>query len=186
MLFCKDCCRGENCDLFVVHDRFERRAERHFRFAVADVAADKPVHHAPFFHIVLDFADGAILVVGQVVFEIFLEFALPRRIGGIFISFLLFAFLIKFQQVEGKFTYRRLRFFFGFFEFVAAEFIEFRRFSARKLRQHIHLVDGHEKFSSVAVTKHDVIARYPVDGDAVGAFANADSVLLVNNIISRF
>ena len=38
--------RREDGDLFAVHDRFEGRANRHFGFAEADVAANQPIHRA--------------------------------------------------------------------------------------------------------------------------------------------
>ena len=51
MLFAKNGSRSDERDLLAVRNGFERRSERHFRFAETDVAAKKPVHNLIAFHV---------------------------------------------------------------------------------------------------------------------------------------
>ena len=74
--------RHQHGDLLAVLDRLERRAHRDLGLAVADVAADQPVHrHGPA-HVALDLLDGGQLVGRLVERERVLELALPRRVGA--------------------------------------------------------------------------------------------------------
>ncbi len=73
--------RAQDRDLLAVLDRLERGAHRDLGLAVADVAADQPVHgHGPL-HVDLDLVDGAQLVGRLDVREGVLELALPRGVG---------------------------------------------------------------------------------------------------------
>ena len=54
MLLRQNRSRGKNRDLLAFHDCLERRPEGDLGLAVADVAADQPVHGAFVFHITLD------------------------------------------------------------------------------------------------------------------------------------
>ena len=54
--------RREERHLLAVHHRLERRAHRDFRLAVADVAAEQPVHGRGRFHVALDVGDGGLLI----------------------------------------------------------------------------------------------------------------------------
>ena len=74
--------RREHRHLFAVHHRLEGGAHRHFGLAVADVAAQQPVHRRRRFHVALDVGDGGFLIRRQVVLEGVLEFLLPVRVGG--------------------------------------------------------------------------------------------------------
>ena len=64
-------------------DRFERRPHRHFGFAVADVAAEEPIHRAFDLHVVLDGGDGGELVGRFAIGKRGVEFVLPGGVGGI-------------------------------------------------------------------------------------------------------
>lgn len=70
----------EDGDLLAVLDRLEGRAHRDLRLAVADVAADQPVHGHGLLHVLLDLGDGGELVGRLRVREGVLQFALP---GGV-------------------------------------------------------------------------------------------------------
>ena len=72
--------RHQDGDLLAVLDGLERRAHRDLGLAVADVAADQPVHrHGPA-HVGLDLLDRGQLVGGLVEGEGVLELALPRGV----------------------------------------------------------------------------------------------------------
>ncbi len=66
--------------LLAVHDGLERRPHRDLGLAVADVAADHPVHRVLALHVGLDLLDGRELVRGLGVREGVLELPLPRRV----------------------------------------------------------------------------------------------------------
>ncbi len=62
-------------------DRFERGAHGQLGFAVADVAAQQPVHRPRLTHVVLDGGDGGELIGRFAVGKRGVEFALPFGIG---------------------------------------------------------------------------------------------------------
>ena len=73
--------RREERHLLAVHHRLEGRAHRHLGLAVADVAAQQPVHRRGRLHVGLDVGDRRPLVGRQVVRERALELLLPVRVG---------------------------------------------------------------------------------------------------------
>ena len=81
MLLGEHRCRHEYRRLAVIEDALHRRAQRDLRFAVADVAAQQPIHRRFRLHVGLDLAYAAQLIVGFGVAEVILKLALPRRIG---------------------------------------------------------------------------------------------------------
>ena len=84
MLERKHRCRREDGHLFRIGDGFECGAHRHFRLAVAHVAAEQAIHRQIRFHIALHVFDGALLVGSFLEFESVVEFASPigvRRKG---------------------------------------------------------------------------------------------------------
>ena len=72
--------RHQDRDLHAVLHGLERRAHRDLGLAVADVAADHPVHRVRLLHVGLDLVDGPELVGGLDVGEGVLELALPRGV----------------------------------------------------------------------------------------------------------
>ena len=82
----KCCCakqggRDEDGNLLAVLDGLKRRPHRDLRLAVADVAADQPVHRDGLLHVALDLVDGGELVGRLHVGERVLQLALPGRVG---------------------------------------------------------------------------------------------------------
>ena len=80
MLLRKESRGHEHRDLLAVHDRLERHPDGDLGLAVADVAADQPVHRDLGLHVLLDLVDGPQLVGGLGVREGVLELVLPRRV----------------------------------------------------------------------------------------------------------
>ena len=72
--------RHEHRDLLAVLDRLERGAHRDLGLAVADVAADQPVHRDRLLHVGLDLVDRRQLVGRLDERERVLELALPRGV----------------------------------------------------------------------------------------------------------
>src|SRR5437879_11284028 len=76
MLKGKDRRRRENRDLLAIHHDFEGRAHRYFRFPVAHIAAEEPIHRLAFLPVLLDVADRRDLVRRLLDFESIFDFAL--------------------------------------------------------------------------------------------------------------
>ena len=74
--------RREHSDLFSVHNGLERRANRHFRFAKPDVAANQAIHRLRTFHVDLCVDDRLHLVWRFPKRKGMFEFRLPSRIGS--------------------------------------------------------------------------------------------------------
>ena len=74
--------RHQDRHLLAVHHRLERGAHRDLGLAVADVAADQPVHRDHLLHVLLDLFDRGQLVRGLDEVERVLQLALPGRVGG--------------------------------------------------------------------------------------------------------
>ena len=72
---------GQDGDLFAAQRGFEGGADGHFGFAVADVAADEPVHRARRFHVLFGGDDGPNLVGRLLIDKAVLKFALPAGVG---------------------------------------------------------------------------------------------------------
>ncbi len=72
--------RRQHRDLLAFENGLECGANRDFGLAVTDVSAQQPIHRSFRFHVVLDVADGAILIRREIKFEGFFELTLPRRI----------------------------------------------------------------------------------------------------------
>ena len=75
--------RHQHGHLLAVLDGLERRPHGQFGLAVADVAAQEPVHGDRLLHVGLDLADGADLVRRLLVREGFLELHLPARVRAV-------------------------------------------------------------------------------------------------------
>ena len=73
--------RHEHQGLLAGVGRLERGAQRDLGLAVADVAADQPVHRALGLHVLLDRLDRVALVGRLAVREVLLELAQPVRVG---------------------------------------------------------------------------------------------------------
>ena len=73
--------RREHEHLLAVGGGLERGAQRDLGLAVADVAADQPVHRPRLLHVRLDRLDRLALVGGLGVGEALLELALPVAVG---------------------------------------------------------------------------------------------------------
>ena len=81
MLISEHSRRSKNCRLSAVHHSLESRTHRDLRFAITNIADDKPVHRRCGFHVGFCVLDGGSLIDGQVVWERIFELVLPRRVG---------------------------------------------------------------------------------------------------------
>ncbi|MEI2704359.1 MAG: hypothetical protein V9E89_03635 [Ilumatobacteraceae bacterium] len=72
--------RHQHGHLLAVIDRLERRPQRDFGFAVADIAADQAIHRVRLFHVRLDITHRAQLIFRLHIRERSFQFVLPGRI----------------------------------------------------------------------------------------------------------
>ena len=82
MLLGEDGGGHEDGDLEAVGDGLEGGAKGDLGLAIADIAADEPVHGPDAFHIALHVEDGLGLVGGLLVGECVFELDLPWRVEG--------------------------------------------------------------------------------------------------------
>src|SRR5277367_1643941 len=82
MLERQDSRRRKNRNLLAVGYRLEYRTHGNFRFAVAHVTAEQPVHRRGPLHIALDVGNGGVLVRRFLKFERVFKFALEIAVGG--------------------------------------------------------------------------------------------------------
>ena len=98
--------RREHSRLLVITDRLERGAHRDFRLAVADIAAQQPVHGQLRFHVTLHVDDGLSLVLGLAEFEGVLKLLHPLGIGRELVALCGLTLRIELQQFVGHVLHR--------------------------------------------------------------------------------
>src|SRR6516165_7146389 len=74
-------------DLATILDGLERRSQRHFGLAEADVADQQAVHRPRRLHVCLNVSDGLFLIWCLFVWKAALQLQLPRRVDGIGMAF---------------------------------------------------------------------------------------------------
>ena len=178
--------RREERDLFAVHHRLERRAHRHFGLAVADVAAQQPIHRRRRFHVALDVGDRCRLIGRQRELERVLEFFLPVRVGAERVTGHGLARRIELEQLLGHVAHGLLDLGLGALPGGAAEPIERRLRAAGVFLDQVETLDRHEQLRVAEIAKleellHDVAAG---DGDLLEADELADAVIDVNDQIA--
>ena len=94
----------EHGDLLSVHDRLEGSPHGHLGLAVADIAADQPVHRLRPLHICLDLPDGCHLICRLLKGEGSLKLPLPGGIRGASKSFGYLPCGIKLYEFPGHFA----------------------------------------------------------------------------------
>ena len=100
MLLRQNSGRHQHGHLPPAHHRLERRPNGHLGFAKTNVTADKSIHRARPFHVLLGRLDGRPLVAGFLVRERPLELPLPRRVPAVGVPRLSLARCLNFQQIR--------------------------------------------------------------------------------------
>ena len=164
----------------------ERRAQRDLGLAVADVAADQPVHRALGLHVGLDGLDRLALVGRLAVRERRLELAQPVRVGLERVAAPALALGVQVEQLAGELLRGAAGARLDLVPARAAELGERRRVAvgadvARDLRQ---LVDRHEDLVVALELEVQVVARDAADGLRVEAGEARDAVVLVDDVVA--
>ena len=149
--------RHEKGRLLAFLHRLEDGADRDLGLAKADVAADEPVHRARAFHVALRFENGALLVLGLLVDEGLLEFALPRGVGRVGMTRQRVALGLHAEELRGVIHHRFLRGDFCPFPARAAQRVERRvpLADADVFRDEIRLLDRDVELALLGELEHE-------------------------------
>ena len=173
-------------DLAVFHEHFERRADRHFGLAIADVAADEPIRRPRLHEVGLDLPDRFELVRRLLINKGRFELLLPNRIGTErgFVSRLTLG--IELKQFTGKLADRLLGFLSPSLPFLAAHPVQRRDLPVRRsvFLNEVKLLDRHEQAISIQIKYLKKLAHPAIDTLTPDHFELADPVIGVNNVIA--
>ena len=157
--------RHQQHHLLAVLHGLERRPQRDLGLAVADVAADQPVHRPRRLHVGLDELDRVALVGGLGERERVLELALPVGIGRERVALAALALRVQVEQLAGELLGRAPGPGLDRVPAVAAELGQrrMRAAGADEAADLGQLVDGHEHPVRAGVLEVQVVARDPCD-----------------------
>ena len=186
--------RHQDGDLLAVLDRLERGPDGDLGLAVADVAADDPVHRHDAFHVVLDVVDGGQLVRRLDERERVLELALPRRVLGERVALGRLARGVQLDQLAGDLADRLARAALALGPVAAAHLVQRGLLATDVPGDLVELVGRHEQavagLAALARREldHDVLAGGPLGAGADRALHHldvpADAVLLVHDEVA--
>ena len=179
-------------DLLAVLDRLERRPDRDLGLAVADVAADHPVHRHRFLHIRLDLGDRGELVDGFGEAERVLHFGLPRGVRPERVSRAGLPLGVQRHQLAGDLPDRLAGLGLGVGPVAAAEPAQRRRLTADVPRQLVQRIHWHIELVGFAlpplarrVFQHQILAPRAADGAFGHLDEPPDAVLVVHHQVAR-
>jgi len=178
-------------DLLAVHDRLEGCPDGDLGLAVADVAADQPVHRHDPLHIGLDFGDRGQLVRGFDVGEGVLELSLPDRVGGERVTLGGLAGGVQLDQFGGDLANGLAGARLALGPVGAAHLVQRRALPADVAGHQMQLVHRHEQpvtgvtAPAGRVLEDEVLPGGAGDGALHHLDVAADAVLLVHDRITR-
>ena len=180
--------RGQEGDLLAVHDGLEGRAHRDFRLAVADVAAEQPIHRRRGFHVGLDVGNRRRLVRRQIVRKAAFEFLLPVRVCGERVAGNGFTRGVELEQLFGHVAHRLLDARLGLLPRLAAQPIDGRTGGAGVLLDEIEPFDRHEQLVLARVAElHELLRRLARrDRQLLQPDEDADAVVDVHDEVADF
>ena len=182
--------RHQHRDLLALLHRLERRAHGDLGLAVADVAADQPVHRYDATHVGLDLLDRAQLVGGLVERERVLELGLPRGVGAEGVALGGLAGGVQLDQLGRDLAHRLAGPALALGPVAAAEPVEAGLLAADVAGHLVERVGGHvEPVGRVAalggaVLEDEVLADRAVHLALLHLHEPADAVLLVDDEVA--
>ena len=186
--------RHQYGDLLAVLHRLEGRPYGDLRLAVADVAADDPVHRRDAFHVVLHVVDGGELVRRLHERERVLELALPRGVLGERVALGRLARGVQLDQLAGDLADRLAGAALALGPVAAAHLVQRRLLAADVPGDLVELVGRHvQPVAGLAALArreldHDVLAGGLLGAGADGALHHldvpADAVLFVHDVVA--
>ena len=184
--------RGGDQDghLLAVLHRLERRPYRDLGLAVADVAADQPVHRDRLFHVPLDLLDRRQLIRRLRVRERVLQLTLPRGVRAERVPLGRLPGGVELDELCGDLPNRLLRAGLRLLPLRAAHLVQGGRLPADVAGELVELVGGHvEPVAGLAalaggVLQDEVFPVGAVDGALHQLDVAADAVLLVHHVVA--
>ena len=176
--------RRQERDLLAVHHRLECGAHRDLGLAVADVAAEQPIHRHRRFHVALDVGDGRGLVDGQVVLERVFEFLLPVRIGSERMARDRPARGVELQQLLGHVAHRLLDLGLRALPGRSAEAVDRRTRRAGVFLDQVEPLDRHEQLVVAGVAQLEELLHAVADANLLQADEHADAVVDVDDEVA--
>ena len=169
--------RRQERDLLAVHHRLERRAHRHFRLAVADVAAQQAVHRRRRFHVALDVGDRGSLIGRQLVLERILELLLPVRVGAERVARHGPTRRVELEQLLGHVAHGLLDLGLRAFPRGAAQPIDGRLARAGVFLDEVEALDRNEELVFARVAELEELLGAVAHADLLEADEHADAVI---------
>ena len=183
--------RHQHRHLLAVLHGLERRPHRDLGLAVADVAADHPVHRDRLLHVGLDLGDGGQLVDGLGEPERVLHLGLPRGVRAERVARRGLPLGVQRHQLGGDLADRPARLGLRVGPVAAAEPGQRRRLTAdvagqlvQRVHRHVELV-GSAAALGRRVLEHQVLAARAADHALGHLDEPADAVLVVHHQIAR-
>ena len=181
---------GGGCEdghLFSVLDGLEGGAHGHFRFAVADIAAEEAVHGAGRLHVALDVSDGVELIVGfgvvEGLFKLHLKLVVnveSGSLGGLTLG-------VELKEFVGHVGHGFLDASLGLGPLLGAEFVEHGRGASVGGAVFLDEVEAREGHVETGLIGE--LEDHELDGDAVllnlfEADVTADAVLDMDDVVA--
>ena len=177
----------EDRHLLAVEHRAHGRAHRDLGLAVADVAADEPVHRRRGGHVRGDLGDRLGLVRGLLVLEGLLELALPGALAGEGVAGAGLPLGVEAQELLGHVAHGLLDAGLRLLPGPAAEPVDrrARALRARVLLDAVEALDRDLELVARLVAEDHELARGAADLERLEAEEAADAVLLVDDEVAR-
>ena len=182
--------RHQHRHLLTVLHRLERRAHRDLGLAVADVAADHPVHRDRLLHVALDLGDGGHLVDGLGETERVLHLGLPWGVRGERVAGRCLPLGVQRHQLGGDLPDRPAGLGLRVGPVAAAEAGQRRRLTAdiagqlvQRVHRDVEPVGSAPAFAR-PVFEHQVLAARAADHPLRHLHEPADAVLVVHHQIA--
>ena len=183
---------NQHRDLLAVLDRFECRPNRDLGLAVADVAADHPVHRHRFLHVGLDLGDRGELVDRFGEAERVFHLGLPRGVRTERVARAGLPLGVQRHQLAGDLPHGLAGLGFRVGPVAAAEPAQRRRLATDVAGQLIEGIHWHIELVGFAlsplarrVLQHQVLAPRAADGAFGHLHEPADAVLIVHHQVAR-
>ena len=182
----------ENGNLFSILHCFEGCPDGDFGLAIADIAADQPVHGDSTFHIPLDFIDRAELIGCFDVLEGIFEFMLPWRVRSKCIALRRLACCIESNEFASNLFNGFAGMTFGFLPISTSQAMHARCFTTDITCDQIQLVHGNEQsvrwLTAFArgIFNNQIFSLSTRDCPCDHFNIAANTMVLVNNKIARF
>ena len=178
--------RREDGDLLAVHHRLERGAHRHFGLAIADVAAQQPIHRRRRLHVALDVGDRRALIGREIPVERVFELLLPVRVRAEGVALHRLARGVELEQLFGHVAHGLLDAGLRLFPGRTAKPVERRARGSGVTLDQVEAFDRHEELVVARIPELHELLRLDAHLDALESDEHTDAVIDVDDEIADF